>query len=127
MAADPLESVSRVGSGPLTTPVQPDARLLALADQCVMCGLCLPHCPTYRISLDEAESPRGRIALARWIAGGELAAGPGAPPHPHQCPARPSCGKGCPSGGRFGGIITPTPPVVGGGPPPARPRGPTAP
>ena len=37
---------------------------------CVSCGLCLAHCPTFRVSGEERLSPRGRITAMREVEAG---------------------------------------------------------
>lgn len=91
------------------SPVHPaDPTLRGLIDACVMCGLCLPHCPTYRLAADEAESPRGRIALAAGLLDGTIGLDSGALPHLDQCLACLSCQAVCPSQVRYDDILAGT-------------------
>ncbi len=75
---------------------------------CVQCGLCLPHCPTWRVSGDESRSPRGRIALMRAVQEG------GAPLTAEvldswdTCVLCRGCETACPSGVPFGELMEQT-------------------
>ncbi|MCI0653833.1 MAG: 4Fe-4S dicluster domain-containing protein, partial [Methylococcaceae bacterium] len=61
------------------------------------CGLCVPHCPTYRKTLDENESPRGRISLIQaWSTGG-LEDTPSLRRHLDNCLLCRTCENLCPA------------------------------
>ncbi len=79
--------------------------MLAEADRCVKCGYCLPHCPTYSLSADEGESPRGRIALIQGLIQGVVDS-QRLHQHLDSCLACRACESTCPSEVRYGRLIT---------------------
>jgi len=70
---------------------------LSAADQCVMCGMCQPHCPTYRSEQIESESPRGRLSLMLGLAQGQLQADHSVASHLNHCSGCGACEAMCPS------------------------------
>jgi glycolate oxidase iron-sulfur subunit len=65
---------------------------------CNRCGLCLSVCPTYRASLKETESPRGRVILVRKALEGELELTPNFNDQMQKCMACLACNVICPVG-----------------------------
>ena len=65
---------------------------------CIRCGLCLSVCPTYRASLKETESPRGRMMLARKALEGELELTPNFKDQMQKCMVCLACNDICPVG-----------------------------
>lgn len=72
---------------------------------CMRCGLCLPHCPTYSISRIERSSPRGRVALIRAVADGRLELSAGVANEVYFCLDCRACETACPAGVRVGYLI----------------------
>lgn len=89
----------------VTRTVHTAKQLNALADRCVKCGMCLPHCPTYHLTHDESESPRGRIALIQGLTGGQLAFSDKLAAHLGNCLKCRACERVCPSMVPYGELI----------------------
>jgi glycolate dehydrogenase iron-sulfur subunit len=75
---------------------------------CVSCGLCLPHCPTYRVTGDETRSPRGRIAAMRHVQWHGLAVDESFIDSMDTCVQCRGCETACPSGVPFGRLMEAT-------------------
>ncbi len=72
---------------------------------CVHCGFCLEVCPTYRLTGDENNSPRGRLRLWREEADGRLAADPWIDHYTAECVGCLACESACPAGVPYGSIL----------------------
>ncbi|MET7950145.1 (Fe-S)-binding protein [Micromonospora sp. NPDC005324] len=78
----------------------------AQLSRCISCGFCLPACPTYASTGDEASSPRGRITLMRALQDGVL------PPDDETlaeqasfCLGCRACEPVCPAGVEYGSLL----------------------
>jgi glycolate oxidase iron-sulfur subunit len=73
---------------------------------CISCGFCLPSCPTYKLTGDEASSPRGRIALMRAIDQGTVGLfDPAAREQGAFCLGCRACEPVCPAGVPYGRLL----------------------
>ncbi len=79
-----------------------------LVEDCVHCGFCLPHCPTYQSWGEEMDSPRGRIDLMRGLRDGKIPMTPTVASHFDKCLGCLACMTACPSGVKYDILIEET-------------------
>ncbi|HEV8202966.1 MAG TPA: heterodisulfide reductase-related iron-sulfur binding cluster [Pyrinomonadaceae bacterium] len=85
-----------------TTLAAQEDKLLA----CIHCGLCLEACPTYVITGNENDGPRGRLYLMRAVAEGRLEnTSPAFATHIDRCLGCRACEQVCPAGVEYGQLL----------------------
>jgi len=93
---------TRLGTALLETSQGQEAN--AILRKCVHCGFCNATCPTYQLTGDELDGPRGRIYLIKQMLEGE-AAGTGTMLHLDRCLTCRNCETTCPSGVEYGRLL----------------------
>lgn len=73
---------------------------------CIHCGLCLEACPTYVVTGDENDGPRGRLYLMRAVGEGRLSNDSHAfERHIDRCLGCRACEQVCPAGVQYGQLL----------------------
>ncbi len=98
-----------------TTPAQGNPTLPVIGQtipydrflDCVHCGLCTAACPTYVVTGNENDGPRGRIYLMRAVVDGRMDLTDKVRHHLELCLDCRSCETACPSGVQYGRLIEP--------------------
>lgn len=83
-----------------TRPPSPDP-----FSNCTHCGLCLSACPTYRLTGDENNSPRGRLFLWREESEGRLPKDPWTDFYTDECVGCLACVPVCPAHVPYGHLL----------------------
>ena len=74
-------------------------------NSCIDCGLCLPVCPTFRVTGDESASPRGRISGMRAVDSGVIGVDERFAEVMDGCLQCRACEVACPSLVQFGRLM----------------------
>jgi glycolate oxidase iron-sulfur subunit len=91
----------------LPLPHAPDAQVdsaAALIGRCVHCGFCNATCPTYQLTGDELDGPRGRIYLIKQMLEGNTPS-ERTQLHLDRCLTCRACESTCPSGVEYGKLV----------------------
>jgi len=80
-------------------------RAQALLQACVHCGFCNATCPTYQLTGNELDGPRGRIYLMKQVFEGDQVSAV-TRNHLDRCLVCRSCETTCPSGVRYAELLT---------------------
>lgn len=103
---DPLVQLEGKGTADCPSNFSPqDKPTWELYSTCIHCGLCLNHCPTYRVLGTEMDSPRGRIYQVLQVDEGKLPIGESFVTHIDRCLGCLACETACPSGVQYGHIV----------------------
>jgi len=79
-----------------------DNETFELLMDCIHCGFCLTVCPTFALTGDETDSPRGRLYYMRLLAEGRIDPNESVLTHLDRCLECRACETACPSGVRYG-------------------------
>jgi len=85
-------------------PKQEHDELESILRSCVHCGFCNATCPTYQVTGNELDGPRGRIYLLKQVLEGK-GAGEVTQQHLDRCLSCRSCETTCPSGVEYGRLL----------------------